>query len=60
MSRRKKLFFEKKLLSPSLYNRAVPGHLVERSNPERNGKMPRAFMNVMRNVQPSIYRVVDQ
>ena len=59
MNRRKKLFLKKKLLSSSLYNGAVQGHLIERSNSERNGKMPRAFVNVMRNVQPSISRVVD-
>ena len=60
MNRRKKLFLKKKLLSSSLYNGAVQGHLIERSNSERNGKMPRAFVNVMRNVQPSISRVVDE
>ena len=60
MNRRKKHFFEKKKLrSTSLYDGAVQGHVVERINSERNGNMPRAFVNVMRNVQPSISRVVD-
>ena len=59
MNRRKKFFLKKKLFSSSLYNGAVQGHLVKRSNSEQNGKRPRAFVNVMRNVQPSISRVVD-